>query len=208
MKRYTLPMLLLIAIACIALAGRQSLGRFSLLVGQQQLAAALLSDPIERGVAFYRAGLHARADSEFQRAGRTATFNRGVTLALIGQHKLSVAYFDAILFADPADEDARTNRDLVATLIEPIIGKGTAPGRIARLAKAAREADRTAFAAYNMPDQRTVLRPPGAIVITASEEWLETLSDAPGEFLKRRLKADFDERAAMGLVRPSEKTLW
>lgn len=208
MARFTIPALVLLAVACIVVSGKQGVGKVAMFAGQHQLAAALLNDPIERGVAFYRAGLYAEADSEFKIAGRTATYNRGVTLALTGQHELSVAYFDAILFADPADQDARTNRDFVAGLIEPIIGEGTTPGRISRLAKAARQADKTAFAENLLPDQRTVLRPPGAIVITASEEWLETLSDAPGEFLKRRLQAEFDRRAAMGLIRPPEKTLW
>lgn len=132
MRRVTLPALVLLAVVCILISGKQGLGKLAMLTGQGQLAAALLSDPTMRGVALYRAGLYARADDEFKRAGRAATFNRGVTLALVGEHELSVAYFDAVLFADPADQDARANRDIVAALVEPVIGEGTA-GAASRL---------------------------------------------------------------------------
>ena len=42
----------------------------------------------------------------------------------------------------------------------------------------------------------------------ASDDWLATLSDDPGEFLKLRLKAEYLRRSAQGLIRPREAEPW
>ncbi|MFD2814113.1 hypothetical protein ACFSYD_05630 [Paracoccus aerius] len=125
------PALIALAgIAALALAGPDALGRLALRAGLDRPAAILLSDPAGRGVALYGAGDHAAADAAFAQAGRSQTFNRGLSLAATGDYPLSVAYFDAMLFANPADEQARRNRDLVAAMYPPHQGDSIAPGRI------------------------------------------------------------------------------
>ncbi len=98
--------------------------------GWDRVALILLDDPGARGVAHYRLGDHDLADADFARAGRSQTYNRALSLAATGDYPLAVAYFDAVLFANPADEQARASRDLVATMFPPQQGDSVAPGRI------------------------------------------------------------------------------
>ncbi|MFD2441238.1 hypothetical protein ACFSS8_16135 [Paracoccus kondratievae] len=125
-----IPVLLTAGIICLALAGPQALGRLALLGGMPGLAVPLLSDPVEKGVALYRAGQYDRADKAFAASGRSQTYNRGLSLAAIGNYPLSVAYFDAVLFSNPADAEARHNRDLVSAMYPPARGESVVPGRI------------------------------------------------------------------------------
>lgn len=195
-----------LAVAATLLAGPQALGRVALVTGFPWVAARLLSDPGERGVALFRAGDYAGADAAFADAGRTQTYNRGLSLAGLGDYSLSVAYFDALLFANPADAEARANRDRVAALIDPIRGDSIVPGRILGAGGGAEGAQTsTVSAGAQDPEWRRPIESRG---IVASDEWLSTLSDDPGEFLKLRLKSEHDRRAALGLIRPVEAEPW
>lgn len=208
MRRFALPMLLLTALASLWWAGPEGLGRLALRLGYPAVASQLLTDPAARGVAFYRAGRYREADAAFTEAGRGVTFNRGITLALTGEYRLAVAYFDAVLFANPADREARANRAAVAALIEPVVGEGDGKGRISAV-EAARMAAQAAIArADQKPIQRAIRKMLNNRHLVADDDWLATLSDAPGEFLARRLRAEFDRRAAAGLVRPEEGEPW
>lgn len=197
-----------VALVCLASAGTDSLGKLALLAGGNGLAARLFDDPVARGVALYRAGDFAGADAAFTAAGRSATYDRGLSLAATGNYALSVAYFDAVLFADPNDAWARENRDRVAAHIDPVTADSNVPGRIAALVEAAR-AERAAMA----PESRTsnqsrLARKPDPRGVAASGAWLDTLADSPGEYLERRLKAEYDRRAARGLVVPEGPPRW
>ena len=44
--------------------------------------------------------------------------------------------------------------------------------------------------------------------IAASDEWLATITDDPGEFLRLRIRAEYDRRAQLGLIRPVEGDPW
>ena len=74
------------------------------------------------------------ADADFARAGRSQTYNRALSLAATGDYPLAVAYFDAVLFANPADSQARDNRAVVDALVEGVVGQANAAGRIAATA--------------------------------------------------------------------------
>jgi len=198
--------ILALALICLAVAGPQALGRLALVAGLPGLAAHLLSDPAERGVALYRAGDHAGADAAFAAAGRTQTYNRGLSLAATGDYLLSVAYFDAVLFSNPADAEARRNRDLVASMVPPETGDSIVPGRIAG-AGGLGPGKPTATTTAGMLAIHWK-RDANARGIVASDDWLATLADDPGEFLKLRLKAEYDRRAALGLIRPQEGEPW
>jgi Ca-activated chloride channel homolog len=188
-------------------AGPAALGGLALRVGWNDAALLLLDDPAARGVALYRTERFAEADAALARAGRSQTFNRGLSLAATGAYPLSVAYFDAVLFANPADEQARANRDLVAAMYPPTTGDSTAPGRIigqgGRPAPAEAIQNALANAAAN-----SWRRPLDARGLAASDAWLETITDDPGEFLRLRIRAEYERRAGMGLIRPEEADPW
>ena len=158
-------------------------------------------------MALYRLGDYRAADDAFAAAGRSQTYNRGLSLAATGDYALSVAYFDAMLFANPADDQARANRDLVAALVPPVVGDTAAPGRIkgagGRPAGQLPIADLLANASG--PEWERKLDAKG---LAATDEWLDTIQDDPGEFLKLRIRAEFDRRAQMGLIRPVEGDPW
>ena len=197
----------LAGLAALAAAGPEALGRLALRAGLDHAAALLLDDPAGRGLALYRLGDHAAADAAFAQAGRSQTYNRGLSLAATGDYPLSVAYFDAMLFANPADEQARANRDLVAAMVPPGRGAGTVPGRI----KGAGGLDGgdapipDLLANASGPEWERRLDARG---LAATDQWLDTISDDPGQFLKLRIRAEFDRRAQLGLIRPEEGDPW
>lgn len=202
------PALIALAgIAALALAGPDALGRLALRAGLDRPAAILLSDPAARGVALYGAGDHAAADAAFAQAGRSQTFNRGLSLAATGDYPLSVAYFDAMLFANPADEQARRNRDLVAAMYPPHQGDSIAPGRIRGAGGLEAEdvpiSDLLANASGPEWERRLDARG-----LAATDQWLDTIVDDPGEFLRLRILGEFDRRAQLGLIRPEEGDPW
>lgn len=198
--------LLAIGATCLVLAGPQALGRLALLAGLPRPATVLLTDPLEKGVALYRAGEYAAADAAFAGSGRSQTYNRGLSLAATGDYPLSVAYFDAVLFANPADAEARRNRDLVRGMYPPMQGDSIVPGRIEGHGGLG-PAEETAQTTAGIQDPETH-RKIDARGVVASDEWLATISDDPGEFLRLRLKAEYDRRAGQGLIRPREVEPW
>lgn len=199
MRRLVLPLLILLCAASLWAAGRNSLGKIAMLLGQPSLAADMLNEPGARGVALYQAGRYAEADRAFEAAGRSVTYNRGLSLAATGNYKLSVAYFNAVLFARPEDKEAEENRDKIGALLTPIVGDGRGTGRIAALA-ARRKKHPEDDILPGLANQYKVRRQTRARSTIASEEWLETLSDEPGEYLKKRLEAEYDRRKGLGQV--------
>ncbi|KQT82189.1 tetratricopeptide repeat protein [Aurantimonas sp. Leaf443] len=209
-----LPCVLVLAALGAALAaGPDAFGRLALKAGLPTLAAGLLSGDEARGVALYRAGDYAGADAAFTAAGRTATYNRGNSLAALGDYKLAASYYDAAIFAEPTDADARFNRALVGQFLEPITGEANDIDGLAATAPAeqseARPSERPDIAkTKTLAEQERVQRPRTGQAVVASEDWLTTLPDDPGRYLKARLKAEHDARVEAGLTHPPEDTAW
>jgi Ca-activated chloride channel family protein len=193
--------LLLAGLAAIAVAGAQPLAKAALVLHLPGLAARLLDDPAIRGVALYQAGDYTGADEAFRAAGRGSTYNRGLSLAATGNYPLSRAYFDAVLFANPADSQARENRNVVAARIPPTMGQGNESGRIAA----------------------TVIATPGGSPVNeikrlgrnldeggrvADADWLASLPDDPGEFLRLRLAEEYHRRLSMGETAAEKGDPW
>ncbi|KMO44062.1 hypothetical protein VQ03_05280 [Methylobacterium tarhaniae] len=109
---------LLLAAGAVALMGLAvepaALARLLLGAGLPGLAARVSDDPDWRGTALYAAGRYADAAEAFS----TSPYNRGNALALAGDLKGALAAFDAALARDPADEDAKANRELIARLLD------------------------------------------------------------------------------------------
>ncbi len=204
--------LALLAIGLAVSAGPDAFGKLGLELGLPGLAAPLIQDPVSRGVALYRAGDYRGADEAFAKAGRVATYNRGNTLALTGNYPLAVAYFDAALFADPSDADARTNRELVAKLVPPVVGESNSIDGVA--ATVLTDQSDAAITARQIPKakalapQFAVVRPRTGSATVASSDWLATLPDDPGIYLKLRLKAEQERRQDLGMANPEEDTAW
>lgn len=187
--------------AALALAGKAPLAKLLLILHLPGLAAALLDDPAVKGVALYRAGDYAAADDAFRQAGRGSTYNRGLSLAATGDYPLSLAYFDAVLFTNPADSMARENRNVENALVPPHLGEANAAGRIAAEAIAVSggsPVDEIKRLGRQLDEGRRV----------ADADWLAGLSDDPGEFLRLRLEAEHKRRLAMGLTAPEGGDPW
>lgn len=188
-------------LAALTVAGTAPVAKLLLVLHLPGLAAPLLSDPAVQGVALYQAGNYAAADDAFRRAGRGSTYNRGLSLAAVGDYPLSRAYFDAVLFTNPADSMARDNRNVVNALIPPHLGQANAAGRIA--------AEAVAVSGGSPVDEiKRLGRPLDQGSRVADAEWLAGLPDDPGEFLRLRLETEHTRRAAMGLTAPEEGSPW
>lgn len=208
MKR--LAVIALAGVLALGVAGPDAWGRLALRAGAAGLAVPLLGDPAAVGVALFRAGDWQGADAAFARAGRSETYNRGLSLAATGDYPLSVAYFDAVLFSNPADAQARRNRDLVATMYPPETGISIAPGRLRgaggqESSSAPPLPGLASPAGASDPDWRRMMQARG---VAASDDWLATISDDPGEFLALRLRAEYARRESLGLIRPREGQPW
>ncbi|WP_428028870.1 hypothetical protein [Ancylobacter sp.] len=209
MNRPALIRIALIAaagLACVLLAGPAALGRLGFWTGAPG-AARLLDDAGARGLALYRNGDYAAADAAFADAGRSQTFNRALTLAATGQHALAVAYFDAALFANPSDEEARRLRDLVDAMVPKTVGDAVAPGRLAGHGGLGQAPETGGPTMAGTPDPAWK-KPIEARGFLASDAWLDTLADDPGEFLRLRLRKEYERRAGLGLLRPEEGERW
>jgi len=181
------------------------------------LALPLISDPAAKAAALYEIGRYEDADAAFAKVGRSATYNRALTLAMSGEYALSVAYFDAVLFANQYDTQAAESREIVDRLIDPVIGEANGHGRIKSILQ---EAGLNAKAFDpTKPQQELIEKDPLDGVrrldrkvdnrtVSASEDWLETLADAPGAYLAKRLKAEMERREDLGQAHKSEQDTW
>ena len=82
--------------------------------GHAVQAQQLARDPAWRGVAAYRAGDYAAAADALQHApGSDAAYNRGNALAKAQQYRQAIEAYDQALQLDPANADAKANRQAV-----------------------------------------------------------------------------------------------
>lgn len=217
MTRGSLCLLALAGLLTVA-AGPDAWARLAWRAGFPGVAASLLTDPVSRGAALFEAGQFAAADAAFAAVGRGVTYNRGLSLAATGKYALSVAYFDAVLFADRYDADARHNREIVSALIEPVVGESRGHGRIRTLLTEA-GVETEAFdpddpslpllSAERDPLTASTKRPvTEERTVSAGTAWLDTLADAPGEYLKALLAGEMERRRAEGQNAAEEPQRW
>ncbi|GGC81420.1 VWA domain-containing protein [Chelatococcus reniformis] len=85
--------------------------------GAYGAAATTFEDPAWRASALYKAGSYREAADAFSRLPGE-DYNRGNALARAGELEEAVKAYDSALEADPADADARHNRELVQKLLD------------------------------------------------------------------------------------------
>jgi Ca-activated chloride channel family protein len=213
-SRMTITLAVALCAATFIHGGSSTLGRLSLAFGQPWLAAHLLDDPYWKGVALYRQGRFEEAAEIFRGVGKPGFYNRANALARLGRYSEAVAYYDAVLFYAPNDDDARTNRALVDALVEKAEIQTSVQGSILPEGAAKEmEADgRTqgglsdAFVAE--AEQEKVRHVFSGQAIIASREWLATLTDEPGRYLKRRIAAEHERRLKLGIGMSAESDRW
>ncbi|WP_334174002.1 VWA domain-containing protein [Pseudoxanthobacter sp.] len=85
--------------------------------GDYDTAAARFQNPAWAASAAYKAGAYDEALGGFA-AGRDADYNAGNALARTGKLEDAIAAYDKALAKNPANEDAKFNRDLVQKLLD------------------------------------------------------------------------------------------
>ncbi len=197
MIRVAVTLLVFCLAAALLLGGGSPFGRLLLAAGAPRMALPLLDDPHWKGVALYRLGRHGEAARSLRQAGEAAFYNRGNALARAGRYEEALGIYDAHLFRHPADADAAHNRSLVATLVNPTVGEARAGGRIETdgipMTNDPRDTGRKIYARQQ---------------IAASTQWLTTLADEPGRYLKLRLKAEYERRRDSGASLPTAESPW
>ena len=214
-------LVLLAAATAIALGGSAPYGRLALAIGLPAAAARLLEEPLWQGLALYRLGRYEAAAEAFRVAGPPASFNRGNALALAGRYKEAVEAYDAVLFRTPADAEARANRALVAVLVPPagdeLLPHGTEPPSGTPTGAPDGQSSDDGKPVPNVLSHDEVValmrklyvgKPFTDQSVVASREWLATLADEPGRFLKLRLMAERARRFELGLGMPPGDDPW
>ena len=212
MRRYRYPLLVAAAFVAALVAGPTPIAKLLFLAGCPRLALPLIHDEAARGAALYAVGRYAEADAVFETIGRSATYDRGLTLAATGRYALAVSYFDAVLFANRWDEDASRNREIVDALVDPVTAEVTVTGRIAAMLREAgvdaAPLDPRNPTAPAMPRDRDHRKPVDQRSLAANVDWIESLADAPGEYLQKRLAAELAQRQAAGNAKSPESSPW
>ena len=87
--------------------------------GDYDRAASLFNDPERKAAALYKAGKFREASELLKKEqSERAAYNRGNSLARAGKLKEALESYDQALKLNPADEDAKFNRDLVKKLLD------------------------------------------------------------------------------------------
>ena len=205
---------LIAALASILSGGATPLAKMAYLLGAYESVLRLSDDQAVRGAALYQLGRFKEADAAFAAIGRTGTYNRAASLAATGRYELSIAYYDAVLFADRHDGDARFNRAVVSEFVhhEPVFaepdGRGGIDAILDDIDNDEPAVDPNDALAVHKKLYSRPRKPVEARSLAASQEWLATLADAPGEFLRKRLAAEHERRKSEGLLHLEEPSPW
>lgn len=200
----------------LALGGADSFGRAFFSLGLPRVTLIVADAPTLRGAALMEMGEPAAAMKVFEAADDP--YNQGVAAAFAGDYATALAAWERRLARAPDDHQARANHDLITglfagtefeTFIEPFRRERDGPTLEAAIGqgngRAAGEGDGTTnrTTALGMPEisasgLRQVPKIFDAHFLAASPQWIETMADEPGLYLKARIKAERKARAAKG----------
>jgi len=105
----------------IWLIGTMLAGQILLDLGFASAAAKLFDDPVQKGIALYRAERWNEAAAAFAKAPTESpanAYNRGNALAHAHRYEEAIAAYEEALDAAPDDQDAAFNKALLSGLIE------------------------------------------------------------------------------------------
>lgn len=210
--------LALLAVLCAIMgfsAGQTGLSHLSLRLGAPSLTLLWSDDPHLRGLALYRLQRYEEAAEALRLAGPKASFERGNALARAGKYRDALAAYDSVLAGDPEHQDAKTNRAIMAKLIDAPTeegggsrAQGSDPGEQKKTEN--KNNSMTMAEAEEAVRQRAIQiqRPQEARALIADEQWLKTLSDEPGRYLKLRIAAEYQRRHELGIAPPPGDDPW
>lgn len=229
--RKTIVLCLLFASVAAALLSHinDRAGRLLLSAGFPGAAAAIMSDPAWKGVAYYSEHRWADAAEAFRQSHSPGSnYNLGNALAQAGQYSAAIDAYVAAVAWEPENVDARTNRHIIEVLMRSDSGKPEVSGQGASAGLIPKEAsvDSSAAAAGKnnsgggvgslggggdaKPSRQMTLYENGALVGPKAKasstnpdlRWLETLPDKAGTFLKLQIAYEHDRRVETGGVPP------
>lgn len=194
------------------LDGPAPFGRLALSLGYPALAAELLDDPFWKGVARFREGRYDEAVASLRAAGPDGYYDRGNALAYAGRFNEAIEIYDAHIFRKPHDEDAQVNRDLIVDLAG-VVGEWRLADAGASDALIAGDESSETKEVDVMTEAWNRWRENGRRTfsdqsIIASRQWLTTLPDEPGLYLKLRLAAEYKQRLERGTAVAPESDPW
>lgn len=233
--RKTIVLCLLFASVAAALLSHinDRAGRLLLSAGFPGAAAAVMSDPAWKGVAYYSEHKWEDAAEAFRQSRSPGSnYNLGNALAQAGQYSAAIdAYVIAVAW-NPEDVDARTNRHIVEVLMRSESGKPEVAGQGASAGLLPKEASVDSSAAGGKgnsgggvgslggggdakPSRQMTLYENGALIGPKAKasstnpdlRWLQTLPDKAGTFLKLQIAFEHGRRVEAGRVPPTGNSL-
>lgn len=201
---------------------RDRIGQRLLAAGFPNAAAAFLTDPGWKGIAYYAAQKWDKAADAFRHShSPEANYNLGNALAQAKQYSAAVDAYDAALAWKPGDVDAKTNKTILEQLMTAktdISGQGAASGfspkdgAVSNAAagqssnsgsdagSAGGGADATRSKQMTaLENNARVGQKEDASASIPDLQWLETLPDKAETFIKLRIEAEHERRVDAGL---------
>lgn len=215
MKSLYLSLLLLIttpayAMQWIDLWKRKDQQGVSLLKAHKPKEAAnIFSDPLWRGIAHYRSGNYKMALKTLNPLKtELAYYNKGNTLAHLGEYKAGIAAYDHALALNPNNKDAFKNRELLKELLkkqkkqQKNQQENTQNKREQPPSKQKQEQPQQQQASKEQESQPQEKKPASQKKITqshqkqrekqqAKKQWIRRIPDDPGGLLRQKFLRDF-----------------
>ena len=232
MRRYGVPFIAgAVLLVALLTGGGDPFARLALRVNLPGVAMKLSDDPTLHGLALSAMGRQGDAATAFGRAEDGQSYNRATAHALDGEYAQALLTYDALLLRDPDHADARANFALLASVYGsteldlasmsllreekkegPTVAAAQAQGGARAIGDGAdsdgMSTDIFAPEVETGSGVREVPKIFDDMVIAATEDWLTTMLDHPGEFLAARLLAEQKRRRAAGLGMPEEEGAW
>jgi Ca-activated chloride channel family protein len=223
MRKIIVLCLLIAAIAAGSLMQiSDRIGRRLLSAGFPNVAAALMTDPGWKGIAYYSAHKWEQAAEAFRQShSPEANYDLGNALAQARQYIAAIDAYDAALAWNPDDIDAQTNKQILERLTNSeseISGQGAAAGLrpkegtvansgLGQSSNSGSDQGSSGGGGDNGQSRQLTLLENNARIGPKTDasssnpdlQWLEALPDKAQAFLKLRIEAEHERRVEAGL---------
>ena len=191
--------------ATVLLDGLSPFGRLALKLGFPATAEQLFGDAGWKGHAQYLQGRYAEAAETQRGAGPDGYFHRANAVGRDGRYLLAYQILDAHLYRIPGDAVARKNQQLFDKLAA-VVGVGS-KGPNSGMPYKTIEMATPELTALEIRNDSVRQRFSDREVL-ANRQWLTTLTDSPGAFLRLRIEAERERRERAGLHQPPMEVPW